>query len=202
MARGLVLLASTLSGGGGLVVVVVVVTGSEIGGAVAEVVDWRDAVEELEFRFRQLEGHLLREGQQPLEDVELVRKRRRKGQHPAWKSRRGIRARQRRRRRSRARPVDVLVRMLLLLRMSSAHSQSGRIRSVARAARVGRIEVLLQVPQGRPEILERRRRGNDNVPAGGPEFQRHSIVRPPAAQLPLRTAQFKRLKKSKMKILM
>lgn len=180
---------------------VVVVTGSEIGGAVAEVVDWRDAVEELEFRFRQLEGHLLREGQQPLEDVELVRKRRRKGQHPAWKSRRGIRAGQRRRRRSRARPVDVLVRMLLL--STSAHSQSGWIQSVARAARVGRIEVLLQVPQGRPEILERRRRGNDNVPAGGPEFQRHSIVRPPATQLPLRMGQFKQhLKKSKMKILM
>jgi hypothetical protein len=59
----LVLLATFLSGGGGLVVVVVVVTGSEISGAVAEVVDWWDAVEELEFPFHQLEGHLLREGQ-------------------------------------------------------------------------------------------------------------------------------------------
>lgn len=71
------------AGGGGLVV-----PGSEIGGAMAEVVDWWDAVEQFVFSFRQFQGHLLRERQQPMQDVELVRKGGRKGQHPSRKSRR------------------------------------------------------------------------------------------------------------------
>ena len=63
---GRLLLLWVVSGGGGL-------AGSEICGAVAEVVNWRYTVEQFVFRFRQFECNLFGERQETLEDVELVR---------------------------------------------------------------------------------------------------------------------------------
>lgn len=56
----------------------------EIRRAMAEVIHGRDAVEQLVLRFRELEGHLFGELEEPLEDVKLVREGRREGQHPSW----------------------------------------------------------------------------------------------------------------------
>ena len=66
VGRLLLLLLRVVSGGGGL-------AGSEICGAVAEVVNWRYTVEQFVFRFRQFECNLFGERQETLEDVELVR---------------------------------------------------------------------------------------------------------------------------------
>ena len=54
----------------------------EICRAMAQVVDGRDAIEQLVLSFAQLERHFFWKLQEPLEGVELVRKGRREGEHP------------------------------------------------------------------------------------------------------------------------
>lgn len=179
VGRLLLLLWWVVSGGGGLA------GSSEICGAVAEVVNWRYTVEQFVFRFRQFEGNLFGERQQTLENVELVREWRRKGQHPSWKSRSWRRRRKWtttttttgkwRRWRGWTRSIHVLVRMATIQ----------WIRRSIRSQWIRWIEMLLQIPKSRSEILKRRRWRYDNIPFSGAKFKRHSIVRSPATQLPL-----------------
>lgn len=132
--------------------------GRQVGGAVAQVVDGRHRVEQLVLRLGELERHLLGEGQQPLEDVELVGEGGRQGEHAARQGRLAVR---------------------LLARRRGGRARLGGVR-------VGGVQLLLEVPQGGAEVVQRRVARHDHVPLGGAELERDAVVRSPAAELPLK----------------
>ena len=52
---------------------------------------------------------------------------------------------------------------------------------------IGRMKLLVQIPQGGSQVLQGGLRRHHNVPARGPEFKSDPIVGPSTAQLPLST---------------
>ena len=132
--------------------------GRQIGGAVAQVIDGRDAVEQLVLHLAQLERNFFGERQQLLEHVQLLREGRRQRQHPP-----GHTGGCRRRR-------LVVGGAVAVQRAAGRRRRGGRGRAGNIVFGVGRIELLLQVPEHGAEVVQRRVRRDHHVPARCAEF--------------------------------